>query len=245
MSGLVNTLFRTVILDNAAYEEWRERPNLFLRGIVLILVVSLVAGLVTFAVDLVNRLKPVDLDRIEEQIDESFEQQFKWNPAWQDMEPEAQEMMDKTMDVIVPMVADLAEIQAPLPHSVGGLFGGIGSWLSRALSAVGGWMFYGALVLIVANLLGGSARLPDFLGMVSLYVIPGLLGLLGPVPCLGSLLGLIGLVWGIVVYVKAVSVSTGLDSGKAVLAVFAPFIALSLLAVLLAILGITWLIIVL
>jgi hypothetical protein len=77
-----------------------------------------------------------------------------------------------------------------------------------------------------------------------LYVIPGLLGLLGPVPCLGGVLGLIGLVWSIVVYIKATSVAAGLDTGKAVLAVFAPFIVLLLLGILLAILAIAWLAIV-
>jgi hypothetical protein len=244
MGGLINTLFRTVILDNAAYEEWRERPNLFLRGIVLILIISLVAGIVTFAVDLVARVRPVDMTKIQEEIDEALELQFRWNPAWQEMDPDVRRMMDEMMDLIVPMVRDLTKIESPLPRGLVGFFQAVGGWLSRGLAALGGWMFYGALVLIAVNLLGGSAKLPDFLGMASLYVIPGLLGLLAPIPCLGALLGLIGLVWSIVVYVKAVSVASGLDGGKAVLAVFAPFVALLLLGILLAILGIMWLVIV-
>jgi hypothetical protein len=244
MGSLVNTLFRTVILDTAAYEEWRERPNLFLRGIVLIMAVSLVAGLVSFAVDLVNRVRPVDMNRIQEEIDRSLEQQFRWNPAWQDMDPEAREMMEEMMDVIVPMIRDLVSIEAPLPRGIAGFFQALGSWISRALGAIGGWLFYGALVLVAVNLLGGSAKLGEFLGMVSLYVLPGLLGLLGPVPCLGGVLGLIALVWGIVVYVKAVSVATGLDTGKSILAVFAPIVVLLLLGILLAIISIAWLVIV-
>jgi hypothetical protein len=244
MGSLVKTLLRTVILDNAAYEEWRERPNLFLRGVVLIIVVSLVAGLVTFAVDLVNRVRPVDMGRIQEEIDRSLEQQFRWNPGWQAMDPEIRDMMDEMMELMVPMITDLTNVESPLPKGVAGLFQAVGNWLSRALSAIAGWLFYGALVLISVNLLGGSAKLGDFLGMVSLYVIPGLLGLLGPVPCLGGVLGLIGLVWSIVVYIKATSVAAGLDTGKAVLAVFAPFIVLLLLGILLAILAIAWLAIV-
>ncbi len=244
MGGLIKTLVRTVILDNAAYEEWRERPNLFLRGIVLILIISLVAGLVTFTVDLVNRIRPVDMSSIEGEIDEAFEQQLRWNPAWQEMEPEVRRMMDEMMDLIVPMVTDLAEIESPLPRGLVGFFGALGGWLSRGLAALGGWLFYGALVLVAVNLLGGSAKLPDFLGMVSLYVIPGLLGLLARVPCVGALLGLIGLIWSVVVYVKAVSVASGLDGAKSVLAVFAPFVALLLLGILLAILAIMWLVII-
>ena len=60
MSAMLGTLFRTAILDDAAYQEWRERPNLFLRGIVLILIITLIAGLITFAVNLVNTVQPVD-----------------------------------------------------------------------------------------------------------------------------------------------------------------------------------------
>jgi hypothetical protein len=238
MSGLVNTLFRTVILDDTAFQDWRERPNLFLRGIVLIIVVSLVAGLISFAVDLVGNVRPVNMDEIEDSVRESFEQQFRWNPGWQD--PEVREMMEEMIAVIIPMVKELVQIQAPLPHGLAGLFESVGGWLSRAVSAIGGWLFYGALVLIVVNLLGGSAKLPDFLGTVSLYVMPGLLGLLGPIPCLGGIAGLIGAVWSIVVYVKAVSVATDLDIGKSILAVFAPFVVLLLLGILLAVLAAIW-----
>jgi hypothetical protein len=244
MSGLLKTLFGTVVLDSAAYKEWRERPNLFLRGVVLILVVSLVAGVVSFALDLVGRVRPVDVSSIKEEIDSSLEQQFRWNPAWQNMDPKARAMVDDMMDLVVPMVTDLAEIESPLPRGVGGLFQALGAWLSRGLAALGGWLFYGALVLVVVNLLGGSAKLPDFMGMVSLYVIPGLLGLLAPIPCLGALLGLIGAIWSIVVYVKAVSVATDLDGGRATVAVFAPFIVLLLLGLLLAALVIFWLVII-
>lgn len=241
MSSLLKTLFQTAILDDAAYREWKERPNLFLRGIVLIVIVSLLAGLVTFAVDLVNRVKPVDVADIEKSIRDSFEQQFRWNPAYQD--PEVQKMMEEMLDVLIPMGSDLARISSPFPRGVSGFFTALGGWLSRALGALGGWLLYGAMVLVVANLLGGSAKLPHFLGMVSLYVVPGLLSFLRPVPCVGGLLTLIGAIWSIIVYVKAVSVATDLDAGRAVLAVFAPFVALLLLGLLLAILATLWLVI--
>jgi hypothetical protein len=242
VSGLVGTLLRTVILDDAAYQEWGERPNLFLRGIVLILVVSLIAGLVIFAVNLVNYVKPVDAAAIEKEVYQAFEVMRQWNPAMQD--PEAREMVEGMMDVIVPMVVDVSNIESPLPRGVNGFFQAMGGWLTRTLTAMGGWMLYGALVLIAVNLLGGSAKLPDFLGMVSLYVIPGLLGLLGPIPCLGAILGLIGTIWSIVVYIKAVSVVTDLDGGRAIVAAIAPMVVIALLAFLVGILWIIWLVII-
>lgn len=245
MNSLLGTLARTVVLDDAAYREWRERPNLFLRGAVLILVATLIAGLLTFAVSLVDRTKPVDSATIEDAIRESMRMQLRWNPSWQSMDPEARRMMDQMTDMIVPMVVDLANARTPLPRGFVGLFQSVGSWLSRALAALGGWLFYGALVLIAVNLLGGSATLPDFLGMVALYSIPGLLALFNPIPCLGAFLALIGAVWGIVIYVKAVSVVSGLDTAKSLVAVVAPFLILALLAILLTMAMVLWLVIIL
>jgi hypothetical protein len=244
MSEMLRTLLRTVVLDDAAYQEWHERPNLFLRGIVLIAVVTLLAGILVFAVNLVNGVTPVNVNAIEEGIRQGFELQDQFNPGWQNLPPEVREMMDRTIDVIIPMVTDIAQIEAPLPRGISGLFQAVGTYINRVLAALGGWLFYGALVLIAVNLLGGTARLPQFLGMTSLYAIPGLLAVFEPIPCLGGLLALVGTIWSIVVYVKAVSVATDLDTGRSIVAVLAPFLVLVLLAILLSILAIVWLAIV-
>jgi len=241
MGSLIGTLFRTALLDDAAYRDWQERPNLFLRGIVLIVIVSLIVGLVTFTVNLVGHVRPVDAAQIRQEMDKAFEMQFKYNPTWRGMDPEARRMMEGMKEVLVPMVTDIMGVRSPLPRGISGFFQAFGAWLSRALSAIGGWLFYGAMVLVVVNLLGGSARLPQFLGMVSLYAVPGLLGLLAQIPWIGCLFGLAGLIWGIAVYVKATSVVSGLDIGKSILAVIAPSIILLLLGVLSAILLGIWL----
>lgn len=241
MGAMLKTLLRTLILDDAAYREWRERPNLFLRGIVLVLVISLVAGLVTFGINLVAQVRPVDAGEIEREIRESLDMQRRFNPSMQD--PEVQEMIEGMMDVMVPMIVDVAGIPARLPAPVSGFFGALGSWLSAGLAAIGGWLFYGALVLIGVNLLGGTARLGEFYGTVAVYAIPGMLGLLGPIPCVGWLIALVGTIWGIVMYVKATSVVSGLDIGRSVVAVLAPAVAILVLAILLAMLFVLWLVI--
>ena len=242
MSGLISTLFRTVILDDAAYREWRERPNPFLRGLVLIVIVSLVAGLVSFAITLVSNVSPFNPTDIEDSIRQSMDWQSRFNPSLQD--PEVEQMMNETMDIIVPMVTDIAEIQPALPRGITGFFQALGGWLSRALSgsvwSVSFWLFYGALVLVVVNLLGGSAKLPDFLGMTSLYVMPSLLVLLGQLPCVGCVFSLVGLIWSIVISIKAVSVATDLDMGQSILAVFAPSVVILLLGLLVTIAFVLW-----
>ncbi|MFC2030308.1 hypothetical protein ACFLWA_06225 [Chloroflexota bacterium] len=241
MGGYLSTVLRTVILDDAAYQEWREPPNLFLRGIILILVVTLVAGLIGLAVNFVEGVRPVDAEGIRDQIDQFMEMQERFNPGMQNLDPVAQSMMDQMVDLIVPMVTDVAQVDAPLPRGVGGFFEAVGTWLTRALVAFGGWLFYGTLVLVTVNLLGGTAKLPDFLGMVSVYAVPGLLAILAPLHiCLG-IFALIGAIWSIVVYIKATAVASGLDGGRAILAVIAPAIVLWLLGMLVLVFGIVWL----
>jgi hypothetical protein len=241
MGDLLKILLRTTILDDAAYQAWHERPNLFLRGILLIVVITLVAGLVSFGVNLVNMVKPVDLAAIEEQINQQLGWQSQFNPGLQD--PEVRATINEMIDTILPMISDITSIKPPLGHGISGLFQALGTWVSRALAAIGGWLFYGALVLIAVRLLGGTAKLAEFLGMVSLYVIPALLGLLSPVPCLGFVLLLAGTIWSIVVYVKAVSVTSGLDAGRSILAVFAPIVVIILLGLVISLLLTLWLVI--
>jgi hypothetical protein len=242
MSALVSTLFRTVILDDAAYREWRERPNPFLRGLILVVVVSLLAGLVSFAITFVAKVSPFNPTDLEDRIRQSMDWQYQLNPSLQD--PEVEQMINETVDFIVPMVTDIANIQTPLPRGITGFFQALGGWLSRALSgsvwSVSFWLFYGALVLIVVNLLGGSAKLPDFLGMTSLYVMPSLLVLLGQIPCVGCVFSLAGLIWSLVISIKAVSVASDLDVGQSILAVFAPAIVIALLILLATIAVAIW-----
>jgi hypothetical protein len=243
MSSLIRTLWRTVILDDDAYRKWHERPNLFLRGIVLILIITLLAGLISFAVNLWNQVSPFDPQEIRDQIRQSMDLQYRFNPVYED--PEAREMVEESIDAVISMVTDIMGIRSPLPRGFGGFFTALGNWLTRATGAIGGWLFYGALVLLCVNLLGGGATLREFYGMVALYAVPGLLAILQPVPCVGPLLALVGTIWSIVVYIKATSVISGLDGGRATVAVLAPAIVLVLAGLLLAFLAVLWLIILL
>jgi hypothetical protein len=241
MSSLIRTLWRTVILDDDAYREWRERPNLFLRGIVLILIITLIAELIPFVVNLSNQVSLPDPQGIGEQIRESLDLQYRFNPVYQD--PEVREMVEGSIDALVPMITDIMGIQPALPRGVGGFLTALGNWLTRAVAAIGGWLFYGALVLLCVKLLGGTATLQEFYGTAALYVLPGLLAILEPVPCVGPLLALVGTIWSIVVYVKATMAASGLDGGRATVAVLAPAVVLALAGLFLGLLAVLWLII--
>jgi hypothetical protein len=237
MGSLLNVLWRSVILDDAAFQDWSERPNAFLRGIVLIILVTLIAEIVVFGVNLVNQVQPIDLTAIPEEMNRWYESQDQWMP---EMGPEFRKNWEGMMDVMFPMFRDLSQIEAPLPQGIIGFLNAVGGWLARAVAALGGWLFYGALVLIAVRLLGGRAKLPVFLGSVALYIIPGLLAVLQPITCIGFVLALVGTVWSIVVYMKATSVVTGLDAGRAIVAVVAPFLAMTVLSILLFGLAVVW-----
>jgi hypothetical protein len=229
MGSLLNTLWRTVILDDGAFQDWSERPNVFLRGIVLIILVTLVAEIIVFGVNLVTQVQPVDLTVIPEEMNRWYETQSQWTP---EMGPEFRKFWEGMMDVMFPMMRELSEIKAPLPQGIVGFLNAVGGWLARSVAAIGGWLFYGALVLIAVRLLGGRAKLPVFLGTIAVYIVPGLLAILQPVPCLGILLALVGTVWSIVVYMKATSVVTGLDAGRSIVAVVAPILIITALSIL-------------
>ena len=237
MGSLLNTLWRSVILDDGAFQDWSERPNTFLRGIVLIILVTLVAELIVFGVNLVNQVQPVDLTVIPEEMNRWYETQSQWTP---EMGPEFKKFWEGMMDVMFPMFRELSEIEAPLPQGVIGFLNAVGGWLARSVAAIGGWLFYGALVLIAVRLLGGRAKLPVFLGTVAVYIVPGLLAIFQPIPCLGFVLALVGTVWSIIVYMKATSVVTGLDAGRSIVAVVAPVVVITALSILIFGLMIVW-----
>jgi len=90
-------------------------------------------------------------------------------------------------------------------------------------------MFYGLLVLVFAKLMGGRATIQQMLGTTSLVAVPHLLDLFAFIPCLGSLLGLVAFLWGLVIYVKGTAVANEFGLGKAVLAVLLPVIIVFLL----------------
>jgi hypothetical protein len=237
MGSLLNTLWRTVILDDGAFQDWSERPNVFLRGIVLIILVTLVAEIIVFGVNLVAQVQPVDLTVIPEEMNKWYETQSQWTP---EMGPEFRKFWEGMMDVMFPMMRELSEIKAPLPQGIVGFLNAVGGWLARSVAAIGGWLFYGALVLIAVRLLGGKAKLPVFLGTVAVYIVPGLLAILQPIPCLGLVLALVGTVWSIVVYMKATSVVTGLDAGRSIVAVVAPIVVITALSILIFGLAVVW-----
>ncbi len=85
-----------------------------------------------------------------------------------------------------------------------------------------GWIGYAIWVLLAAKLLGGKATVSQMLGTTAFYAVPHVLGILGFIPCVGGLLGVVATVWGIAIYIKAVAVANDFGIGRATVATVLP-----------------------
>jgi len=112
----------------------------------------------------------------------------------------------------------------PLPYAVGGFFRALGGWVSSPFTHLASWMSYAIWVLLFAKISGGRGGVNRFLGLTALYAVPNLLGFLGFIPNLGFFFRLVGMIWGWVVYVKAVQISQEFSPGKAILMTILPVI---------------------
>lgn len=108
----------------------------------------------------------------------------------------------------------------------------LGAWINWPLNWLAWWIAYGAGVLAVAKVWGAPTTLQRFFAMTSYAALPLLLLALGPIPCLGALARIIGVLWMLALYTAAVRAVTGLDWGRAVAAVLAPGALLALLTLL-------------
>ncbi|GAB4548183.1 MAG: hypothetical protein Kow0063_43110 [Anaerolineae bacterium] len=253
MSELLSTMRGALTLNIPTLLRFRERGDMFRRGLTILVLVGLIVGAVDFAVGFIGSLfaPPVEVQLAE--ISQSFDQMLQFMP------PEAAEFFEEQVLVNIQagfeMGREIAALPTPLPKVVGNLFEALGAWLTRPLTMLGGFLAYGIWVMLAAKLLGGTGRLQEFLGTASLSSIPYLLLVLSWIPCLGSVAGLVAWVWGAIIWVAATAVTHGwvtpvmagenvveryqVDWGKAILAVILPALALVVLVVIaLLILGV-------
>lgn len=128
----------------------------------------------------------------------------------------------------------IAGMEPRAPVWLAAFFSALGEWVNWPLSWLTGWLVYGLAILVVAKLFGASTTLPRFYAATSYAFVPLLLTTLSPIPCLGALASLAGLIWSFVLYVHATQVVTGLSPGEAVLSVLTP-VAFAFLLLLLSV----------
>jgi hypothetical protein len=218
-----------------------RKPDAFLHGTIIIIVVALLIGIPGF----VHELSQVSRAG---QVTEPAETRTALRDALEAVRPTVEELgipagiWTTIEDQIVANFGlgsqigqQIEQLPTALPRPVGRFLRTLGHWLSTPFTATGlplavvglaGWLGYGIWVMLAAKLLGGRATLHGFFGATALYAVPHVLDAFRWLPFIGGLLGFIALLWGAVVYIKATQVSHEFTFERALLAVLLPVIVL-------------------
>jgi len=235
MKELVQLAWDALTFKHEAYAQHVARADVLKRGLAVLVLASLLAGTVSFIINFVNGLRPMDpvaqQQEVEQGLRDFVESLKAIGPVW-DLPPNFDEQMLKYIRPNIEMGFRIAELNTPLPKRVGNVLESIGAFLSLPFSRLAGWIGYGVWVMLAAKLLGGRATARQMLGTTALYAAPHVLNVLSPIPCLGGLLGLVAMAWGIAIYVKALAVANGFTIGRAVVATIVPVLFFGVLAML-------------
>jgi hypothetical protein len=241
MKALLITLRDIALLRTPAYEQMRDRKDAMKRGVLILLACFLLAGSAAFVMNFVNIARPVSMEDAD-----LFREEFQQNmDLWRQFMPQQDEFSQQFMEEFFENFESgfrigvaIDSLDTPLPRGLARWFAALGSWVTGALGHLGGWLAYAVWVLLFAKLLGGNGGVDRFLGLTALFAIPNLLSVFSPIPCFGPFIALVGWLWGVAVYIKAVQVSQRLDTGKAILATILPALILAVLVMIVAFIGI-------
>jgi hypothetical protein len=98
-----------------------------------------------------------------------------------------------------------------------------------------GWVVWSYITYWVGTgLFGGTATPGEMLRTLGFAQTPGVLGILGFVPCLGAIAGLVGAIWALVAGVIAVRQALDFTTGKAIMTVIIGWIVVFVITMVLA-----------
>jgi len=126
------------------------------------------------------------------------------------------------LDIAGHTVQTIAGLEPRMPGIFAAILSALGTWINWPLGWLANWIVYGVLVFAIARLMGASNTLPAFFAATSFTAVPLLLTGLTPLPCIGPLAALAGLILGFAVYFQACRFVTRLDSGRTLLCMLLP-----------------------
>ena len=109
---------------------------------------------------------------------------------------------------------------------------GAGPVAQLALDWLGNWIVYGAAVFVVAHILGSRTMLPSLYAATSFAAVPLVLTGLQPIPFLGPLAAIAGVIWAAIVYFRFLRYASGLATARTLIAMLLPVAALLFLPLL-------------
>lgn len=207
----IGLVLRALFLDRDAYNQLRDDDNPFMEGLFLVVII----GAVTALLNLVGQLLAWAGTPAMNDIKEAVWQSFPSMPWWSQMAGNAtfMEQFKKYFDLGWQIFPQL--FGAPNPGSAAL---NIILW---PLMGVLSWLIYGLLAHLFARLLGGSGRIGQTLGVLSLSMTPLLLRGLGFVPYFT--VGAVVNTWQLICRYKALRSAQQLSWGRAFWATVLPF----------------------
>lgn len=221
-----------------AIGHFRDRADVFFQGFLIVLAISLFAGLPTLAINAANALSNRPIAAATSATSAAMERALdQATPLLQGL-PDAvrQQIIDQMrqgFEVGSQIASQIGSLPTILPRPLGGILEAIGHWVASpfagggiplAAATLGTWLGYGIWVMLAAKILGGVGSLPRFFGTTALYALPHALNILNPVPILGPVVAFITFLWGIGIYIRATAVSHQLSVERAFLAVLLPLL---------------------
>jgi hypothetical protein len=206
--GLV---FRALFLDTAAYDELRDDDNPFVEGLFLVVIIGIVTALLNLIGQFLAWAGTPSMSAIRDAVWQAFPQ-MQW---WSQMAGNAQAMEQFQQYYYLGWQIFPRLFGAPDPASAAL---NIVTW---PLLAVLSWLIYGILAHLFSRMLGGSGRLSQTLGTVSLSFTPLLLRGLGFLPYFT--VGAVMNTWQLICRYKAVRSAGQMSWGRAFWATLLPF----------------------
>jgi hypothetical protein len=228
MNNLTGTIKGILLLDEKTYQRLLTAENSMRYGVFVLIVCFLIAAFPAFVGNLIDGVQPFteeDAAAFQNDFLQGFDIAAQFMPPDEDF----QLFMDQFRENFAFGTSIAVAVDAlprPLPYAVGGFFQALGNWLSNPFTHLGSWIGYAIWVLLFSKMSGGSGGANRFLGLTALYAVPNLLGLFEFIPLLGSVFVIVGVIWGWIVYIKAVQVSQEFSGAKAVLIVILPILVI-------------------
>jgi hypothetical protein len=228
-----NLLRGGLLLETSAFEDLRDDPDGFARGLQFLVAVALIVGLVLGTYGFVtswNASASTSISKAEQGVNQVLEQMEQMGALG------GGELDDVTANIregfgVAAEVGEVVDDTTSAPLVAVRFLEALAKVLSQPFGWIALWLTWGVITLVFARVLGGSATVQQMLATTSLVAAPHILDALGFVPCGGVLFQAIAFFWGLFVYVKATAVANRFDAvWLGALAAFAPILVLLLLA---------------
>ncbi|MCO6452460.1 MAG: YIP1 family protein [Caldilineales bacterium] len=221
LADSASLLQRGLFLEPDAYDEAADDDNTFVEGLFLVLIVGIIAGVAAVVGGILDWAVTPNLTQMKDIILQGM-QTMPWF-RFMEQEPQAMEIFRQQYD----MGWQIAQTLSPKPGTA------LASIILTPLGLILSWLWFSLIAQFVARLLGGNGTLGQTLGASALATAPALLNVFGFVPYV--VVAAVGTLTLLARYIAIRRVHENLSWPRALVAVLAPPVILTLLLIILSI----------